>query len=67
MPALVLPVVLGVSAAFCAGLAMGPSLPGDRTKQVAAAQVAAAVGMFVGLLVPGGGRAARPSAAARVG
>jgi serine/threonine protein kinase len=58
VPALILPVILGVSAAFCAGLAMGSSLPGDRSNQVAAAQVAAAVGLFVGLLVawwgPGG-------------
>ena len=51
LPALVLPVVLGVSAAFCAGLASSSSLPADRTDQVAAAQVAGAVGLLVGVLV----------------
>jgi serine/threonine protein kinase len=51
LPALVLPVVLGLSAAFCAGLASGSSLPADRTDQVAAAQVAGAVGLLVGVLV----------------
>jgi len=51
LPALVLPVVLGLSAAFCAGLVSSSSLPADRTDQVAAAQVAGAVGLLVGLLV----------------
>jgi serine/threonine protein kinase len=58
VPALVLPVVLGISAAFCASLAGGTSLSGTGVRQVAGAQVAAAVGLLVGVLVawwgPGG-------------
>jgi Protein kinase domain len=68
VPALVLPAVLGLSAAFCAGAAGRPlSLSTSGAERVAASQLAAAVGLLVGLLVawwgPGGLSARRGSRA----
>jgi serine/threonine protein kinase len=63
---LLLPALLGVSAAFCAGAASGSvSLTAAGASTVAASQVAAAVGLLVALLVawwgPGGGSVRRGS------
>jgi hypothetical protein len=58
LPALVLPLVLGVSAALCAGLASGGSSASSGPQQLSATQVAAAVGLLVVVLAawwgPGG-------------
>ena len=66
LPGLVLPALLGVSAAFCAGAASGStSLSGAGASTVAASQVAAAVGILVALMVawwgPGGASVRRGS------
>ncbi len=66
MPALILPAVLGLSAAFCVGVISGStSLSGRGSPAVAASQVAAAVGILVALLVawwgPGGASVRRGS------
>ena len=66
VPGLILPAVLGLSAAFCAGVVSGStSLSGAGASTVAASQVAAAVGMLVALLVawwgPGGASVRRGS------
>ncbi len=65
-PGLVLPAVLGLSAAFCAGAASGSvSISASGASQVAASQVAAAVGVLVAVLVawwgPGGAAVRRGS------
>jgi hypothetical protein len=65
VPALVLPVVLGVSSAICAGVASGSAAPADGANTLAATQIAAAVGLLVGVLVawwgPGGASVRRGS------
>lgn len=62
-PAVVLPVVLGVSAGVCAGAAMDAGTAGGGSDRVSATQVAAGVGLLVGVLVawwgPGGGSVRR--------
>jgi hypothetical protein len=66
VPTLILPALLGVSAAFCAGEAGGSvSFSRGGASAVAASQVAAAVGMLVAVLVawwgPGGAGVRRGS------
>jgi hypothetical protein len=58
VPAVILPLVLGVSAGLCAGVASGMTSTPSGHNQLSAAQIAAAVGVLVGVMVawwgPGG-------------
>jgi hypothetical protein len=62
-PAVVLPVLLGVSAALLAGVASGATSAPSGPDQLSATQTAAGVGLLVGVLVawwgPGGGSVRR--------
>jgi hypothetical protein len=48
---LVLPVVLGVSAGICAGVASGATGPSGGGNRIDPTQIAAAVGLVIGVLV----------------